>query len=75
MTKGAVQPLQELLDSVVARLKPLKVQLVSKHLLVAQRGALSWCPSTPTNVEDHSPAVEAYDEYINKSVNPLVAAW
>lgn len=75
MTKGAaVQPLQELLDSVVARLEALESAAGIHGPAGSTKRGIVVGPSTPTNVEDHSPAVEAYDEYINKSVNPLVAA-
>ena len=80
MTKGgAVQPLQDLLDSVVARLEALEyaagIQAPSVGNVKRGVAGATTPPHPPlSNVEDHSPAVEAYDEYVKNSVTPLLSS-
>ena len=76
MTKGAaVQPLQELLDSVLARLEALEnaTGVHAPSVGSTKRSVVLPLPPPAEAVEDHSPAVEAYDEYVKNSVTPLLA--
>lgn len=74
--KHELQPLQELLDSVLSRLDVLEAKVgvspSSKSKTAAAPPAPPVPPSPPAG--DSSPAVKAYDAFLEASVTPLVHA-
>lgn len=71
----AVQPLQQLLDSVLSRLEALESATGVQPSTSPRRASAA--PISPTNASDiaaTSPAVKAYDDYVAASVTPLVTA-
>jgi adenylyl cyclase-associated protein len=74
----AFQPLQEFLDSVITRLEALESAAGIHHAAPsagAKRSpgkAVVSISTPPANIHDDSPAVRAYDDYVEKAVKPLV---
>ena len=65
---AGLQPLQELLDSVLGRLEALEGKVGIESTSSPKTKVLE----APADVQDDPPAVKAYDEYMEKSVAPLV---
>lgn len=72
---SAVQPLQQLLDSVLSRLEVLETAAGVQAPVSPRRASAAQVisPTLSADISDTSPAVMAYDDYVASAVTPLVA--